>query len=97
MIEVHNSKKWIGLKSTLIRPGYRHSSKKSLRISTEEYHPENGEAGNCNPPTSAINQDTPGTENHCKPRPLIAGKLICEKNSLIEYNINSYGLFYYLK
>ena len=62
-------------KATFINPGYRHSSKKSLRISTDEYHPENGDAGNCIPPISAINQDTPGTENHCNPKPLIAGRL----------------------
>ena len=60
---------------TFISPGYRHSSRKSLKISTDEYHPENGEPGNCIPPTSDINHDTPGTENHCSPNPLIAGRL----------------------
>ena len=60
---------------TSITPGYLFSSKKSLRISMEEYHPVNGAAGNCNPPISVKSHVTPGSGYHFNPRSFMAGKL----------------------
>ena len=57
-------------------PGYLLSSRKSLRISIDEYQPVKGVAGNCNPPISVISQETPGSGYHSNPRPLMAGKLV---------------------
>jgi len=37
---------------------------KSLRISTEEYHPPNGDEGNCNPPASSFIPATDGRQYH---------------------------------
>ena len=68
-------------KSTSITPGYRFSSRKSLSISMEEYHPVNGVAGNCNPPISVKSEETPGSGYHCNPRPFMAGKL---KTTLVQ-------------
>ena len=60
---------------TSITPGYRFSSRKSLRISMEEYQPVNGDAGNCNPPISVKRDETPGSGYHFNPIPFMAGTL----------------------
>ena len=63
------------LMNTCITPGYLFSSRRSLNISMDPYHPVNGAAGNCKPPISANRQDTPGNGNHSKPREAISGIL----------------------
>ena len=60
---------------TFSTPGYLFSSRRSLKISTELYHPVKGAAGNCKPPTSASKQDTPGSGNHSRFSSLIADML----------------------
>ena len=57
--------------STSRIPGYLFSSKKSLRISIEEYQPVKGVAGNCNPPISVRSHETPGNGYHSSPRLVI--------------------------
>ena len=56
-------------------PGYLFSSRRSLNISIDPYHPVNGAAGNCKPPISANKQDTPGSGNHSKFNSPISGIL----------------------
>ena len=61
--------------NTCITPGYLFSSRRSLNISMDPYHPVKGAAGNCKPPISANRHDTPGNGNHSKPREAISGIL----------------------
>ena len=62
-------------------PGHRFSSKKSRRISIDEYQPVNGVAGNCKPPISVRSHETPGNGYHSKLRRLMASILINGKIS----------------
>ena len=61
---------------TFMTPGYRFSSRRSLNISIDPYHPVKGAAGNWSPPISANRHDTPGKGNHSKFNLAISGRLM---------------------